>query len=169
MIKFAKIYIQILQKFEFINAFVVFLVMFVFYLIQYAKYSKMLIPPSYNGIGFNFSSLYLMLNEYFTPYLSFTSYEYQTKSTMGMLYSFFLNPDLKNINSTASIISNSSALIQNLRSEKSIPSPISIVIASMVKGLALYFRSSAKSTSSARESLPPETPTAIRSPASIIL
>ena len=81
------------------HAFVVFLVMFVFYLIQYAKYSKMLIPPSYNGIGFNFSSLYLMLNEYFTPYLSFTSYEYQTKSTMGMLYSFFLNPDLKNINS----------------------------------------------------------------------
>ena len=44
------------------------------------------------------NSLYLLINEYISPYLSFNTYDFQTKSTLGMLYSYFINPDFKNFN-----------------------------------------------------------------------
>ena len=73
-------------------------------IVQYAIINKMPIPINLDGIGLNLSSLGLMINEYISPYLSFLTPETQTKSTLGMLYSFFLNPDIKNINTIKILI-----------------------------------------------------------------
>ncbi len=71
---------------------------------QYISINKMAIPLNMDGIGLNLSSLGLLINEYISPYLSFVSPEIQTKTTLGMLYSFFLNTDFKNINTVKILI-----------------------------------------------------------------
>lgn len=98
-----KIYNYHLMKF-FNCAFVAFLVILPILIIQYALNSKFLIPRTMNGIGLNLNSIYLMLSEYFSPYLSFMSAENNTKSTLGLIYSFALNPELSNINSLKILI-----------------------------------------------------------------
>lgn len=98
-----KIYNYHLIKF-FNCVFVAFLVILPILIIQYALNSKFLIPRTMNGIGLNLNSIYLMLNEYFSPYLSFMSAENNTKSALGLIYSFTLNPDLSNINSLKILI-----------------------------------------------------------------
>lgn len=75
-----------------------------FLAVHYFVYIKYLIPPSTQVIGFNLNGLYLMLNEYISPYLSFVAPENQTKNTISMFYTFFLNPDLRNINSCKILI-----------------------------------------------------------------
>lgn len=70
-----------------------------FLAVHYFVYIKYLIPPSTQAVGFNLNGLYLMINEYISPYLSFMAPENQTKNTLGMLYTFFLNPDFRNVNS----------------------------------------------------------------------
>lgn len=77
---------------------VAFLIVLPILIIQYYISLKQLIPYSYKGIGLNLNSLYLLINEYISPYLSFNTYDFQTKSTLGMLYSYFINPDFKNFN-----------------------------------------------------------------------
>lgn len=71
---------------------------------QYIITSKLLIPNTYDGIGLNLNSIYLILSEYFSPHLSFLAPDTQTKSTLGLLWSFFLNPDIKNINTLKILI-----------------------------------------------------------------
>ena len=71
---------------------------------QYIITSKLLIPNTYDSIGLNLNSIYLMLSEYFSPHLSFLAPDTQTKSTLGLLWSFFLNPDIKNINTLKILI-----------------------------------------------------------------
>ena len=75
------------------SSMIAFLIIFPLAIFQSVIISKMLIPANLNGIGLNLSSLGLMINEYISPYLSFISPEIQTKTTLGMLYSFFLNAD----------------------------------------------------------------------------
>jgi len=82
-----------------LHSFIAFLCVFPILIIQYAIWTKLLIPETYGGFGFNLNLFYLMLNEYITPYLSFESSGVETKSTLGMLYSFFMNHSLKNLNS----------------------------------------------------------------------
>ena len=77
---------------------VAFLIVLPILIIQYYISLKQLIPYSCKGIGLNLNSLYLLINEYISPYLSFNTYDFQTKSTLGMLYSYFINPDFKNFN-----------------------------------------------------------------------
>ena len=83
---------------------IAFLIVFPILIIQYTINSKLLIPNTYEGIGLNLNSFYLMLGEYISPYLSFLAPEAQTKSTLGLLWSFFLNPNIKNINSLKILI-----------------------------------------------------------------
>ncbi len=85
-------------------SFISFLVVFIVLIIQYSINTKLVIPNTSQGVGLNFSSLYLLLSEYLTPYLSFMAPEYQAKTTMGLLYSFFLNPEIRNINSLKILI-----------------------------------------------------------------
>ena len=85
-------------------SFISFLVVFIVLIIQYSINVKLVIPNTSQGVGLNFSSLYLLLSEYLTPYLSFMAPEYQAKTTMGLLYSFFLNPEIRNINSLKILI-----------------------------------------------------------------
>ena len=59
---------------------------------------------NYTSIGFNLNGLYLVLNEFLTPYLSFNIDPNQSKTTLGMMYSFFLNPKISNINSLKILI-----------------------------------------------------------------
>lgn len=86
------------------RAFISFLIIFPILVVQYAHQTKLLISNNLNGIGFNISALYLMINEYITPFLSFSAPDNQTNSTIGMLYSIFLNYDFKSINSIKIII-----------------------------------------------------------------
>ena len=79
--------------------FITFLFIFPINIIQYSNYTKMLIPNSFEGIGVNLSSLYLTVNEFFSPFLSFITPETQSKTALGMLYYTFLNFDYKTINS----------------------------------------------------------------------
>lgn len=81
-----------------ISSLTAFLTIIPILIIQYYKTLKLLIPDTYHGIGFNFNSFYLMLSEFVSPYLSFNVADFQTKSTLGMLYSFFISPDLHNLN-----------------------------------------------------------------------
>ena len=74
-------------------------------IIQYINWTKLLIPETYNGIGLNLNSIYLTLNEFFSPYLSFESSSTQTKSTLGMIYSLFLNQNINEINALKILIS----------------------------------------------------------------
>ncbi|MBQ9149779.1 hypothetical protein IJX73_02500 [bacterium] len=85
-------------------SFIAFLIVLPILLIQSVINSKLVIPNTYNGVGFSFSGLYLLLSDYVSPYLTFMAPEYQSKSTLGLIYSFILNPDLKNINSLKIII-----------------------------------------------------------------
>ena len=85
-------------------SFVAFLVTLPVLIIQYAISTRLVIPNTFNGIGLNLSGLYLMFSDYISPYLSFLAPEVQTKSTIGLLYSFMLNPDLKSINSLKILI-----------------------------------------------------------------
>ncbi len=86
-------------------SFFAFLATFTILIIQYYNWTNTIIPNTYNGIGLNFNSLYLMINEFLSPYMSFNIPNIQTKSTLGMLYSFALNPDFKNLNSVKLFIS----------------------------------------------------------------
>ncbi len=79
------------------SAFFCFCLIFLLLIIQYGICSKLVIPNTYNSIGFNLEGLYLTINEYISPYLTF-SMQPSSKSTLGLLYSYFLNPDIKNIN-----------------------------------------------------------------------
>jgi len=79
--------------------FISFLVAFIVLIVHYFSKLNLLIPENYQSIGFNLNGLYLTINEFLTPYLSFNTDSSQTKTTLGMLYSFFLNPKLNNINS----------------------------------------------------------------------
>ena len=85
-------------------SFVAFLVVLPILIVQYAISARLVIPNTYNGIGLNLSGLYLMFSDYISPYLSFCAPEMQTKSTIGLLYGFMLNPDLKSINSIKILI-----------------------------------------------------------------
>lgn len=80
-------------------SFISFLLVFPILLTQYISNIKFVIPNTLDSIGLNFSSFYLMISEYVSPFLSFLAPETQTKSTLGLLYGYFLNPDIKNINS----------------------------------------------------------------------
>ena len=98
-----KIYLKLnmrLIAFSFIS----FLIVFPILLVQYAIQTKLIIPTNFEGIRLNLNSIYLMLSEYVSPYLSFYAPETQTKSTLGLLYGFFVNPDFKNINTIKIII-----------------------------------------------------------------
>ena len=83
----------------FIHSFIAFLVIFPIIITQYIIQSKLLIPNAVNGVGINFNSFYLALNDLISPYLSFEAPENQTKSTLGMLYAYFLNTGLSTISS----------------------------------------------------------------------
>ena len=93
-------YFSRLLNFSFIPFLIVLPILFV----QYIASTKILITNTQGGIGLNFSSLYLTFSEYLSPYLSFLAPENQTKSTLGLVYSFFMNPDLGNINSLKILI-----------------------------------------------------------------
>lgn len=82
-----------------IEGFFAFLVAFLPLVVHYFTKINLLIPDNYNRIGLNLNSIYLLLNEFTSPYLSFSAEIAQSKSTLGMLYTFFLNPDISNINS----------------------------------------------------------------------
>lgn len=71
---------------------------------QFVVNSKLVILNNYNGVGYSFSGVYLLLNDYISPYLTYLAPEYQTKSTLGLIYSFILNPDFQNINSIKILI-----------------------------------------------------------------
>ncbi len=86
------------------NSIIAFVIIFPITIIQYAIINKMPISLNNEGIGLNLYSLGLLINEYISPYLSFLAPEMQTKSTLGMLYSFFLNTDIKNINTIKILI-----------------------------------------------------------------
>ncbi|MBQ7287578.1 MAG: hypothetical protein IJW73_07455 [Candidatus Gastranaerophilales bacterium] len=86
------------------HAFYAFIIVLPILIIQYALSTKLIIPSNHAGIGLNFNAIYLMLSEYISPFLSFIAPENQTKSTLGMLYSFFLNSDLRNINTLKILI-----------------------------------------------------------------
>lgn len=87
-----------------IFSFYAFLSVFFILIIQYFNWTKMLIPETNSGVGLNLNSLYLMINEYISPYLSFDVPQSQTKTTLGMLYSLFVNFNLKNFNTIKIII-----------------------------------------------------------------
>ena len=95
--------IKIITIFGF-NSIIAFVIIFPITIVQYAIINKMPISLNNEGIGLNLYSLGLMINEYISPYLSFLAPEMQTKSTLGMLYSFFLNTDIKNINTIKILI-----------------------------------------------------------------
>ena len=86
-------------------SFFTFLATFTILIVQYYNWTNPIIPHTNNEIGLNFNSLYLMINEFLSPYMSFNIPNIQTKSTLGMIYSFVLNPDLKNLNSIKLLIS----------------------------------------------------------------
>ena len=86
-------------------SFFAFLATFTILIIQYYNWTNTIIPNTNNGVGLNFNSLYLMINEFLSPYMSFNVPSIQTKSTIGMLYSFALNPNFKSLNSTKLFIS----------------------------------------------------------------
>lgn len=85
-------------------SFFAFLVAFPILITQFVINSKLVIMNNFNGVGFSISGLYLMLNDYTSPYLTYFAPEYQTKSTLGLIYSFILNPDFQNINSLKILI-----------------------------------------------------------------
>ncbi len=87
-----------------IYSFITLLLTFPLIIVQYYNWTNVIIPNNYNGIGLNLNSLYLILNEYISPYLSFNTPEIQTNSVLGMIFSFFVNPDIKNINSIKILI-----------------------------------------------------------------
>lgn len=93
-----KVYLkQSVKLFNF--SFVCFLIVLPILLIRNGINSRVVISNTYDDIGFNLNALYLILSEYTSPYLSFLAPETQQKSTLGLLYGYFLNPDLKNLNS----------------------------------------------------------------------
>lgn len=98
-----KIYLKQSQKL-FNYSFISFLVIFPILLTQHIINSKLIIPNTFDDIGFNLSAFYLMLSEFTSPHLSFLAPESQTKSMLGLLYGYFLNPDIKNINSLKILI-----------------------------------------------------------------
>ena len=79
------------------------LIIFPFILAQYIISTNLLITDNINKIDLNFDSFFLTINELTTPYLSFEAPDYQTKSTLGMLYGLFLNKSF-NINSLKIIL-----------------------------------------------------------------
>ncbi len=81
-----------------IQSSVAFLIILPILIIQYIRWSKLLIPETYTGVGLNFNSIYLTVNEFLSPYLSFESFNMQNKSTLGMIYSYLLNQNLSEIN-----------------------------------------------------------------------
>ena len=85
-------------------SFIAFLVTLPVLIVQGIINSKLVILNNHSGVGFSLSGLYLMLSDYISPYLTFAAPEYQTKSTLGLIYSFILNPDLQNINSIKILI-----------------------------------------------------------------
>jgi len=85
-------------------SFIAFLVVLPILIVQAVVASKIVIPNTYNGVGFSFSGLYLLFSDYISPYLTFLAPEYQTKSTLGLIYSFILNPDFQNINTIKILI-----------------------------------------------------------------
>lgn len=98
-----KIYKFHLSKFINYN-FIAFLIILPILFIKYIYFTKQVITTAGGGVGLNFSSLYLLLNEYFSPYLSFLAPENQNKSTIGLIYSYFMNPNINNINSLKLLI-----------------------------------------------------------------
>ena len=80
------------------GGFSAFLVVFIILIIHYFSKINLLILDNYKSIGFNLNGLYLTLNEFLSPFLSFNVDTVKSKTTLGMLYSFFLNPDIRNIN-----------------------------------------------------------------------
>ena len=86
------------------HSFIAFLCIIPILITKYIIHVNTLIPNTENEIGFNFSSLYLAINDMISPYLSFEAPDFQTKSTLGMLYGYFLNPQLSNINSLKIIL-----------------------------------------------------------------
>ena len=98
-----KVYKKQLPKFL-ISAFACFMFCFPVFITQYIVNSKLVIPNTFDSVGLNLSSIYLMLSEYVTPFLSFLAPETQSKSTLGLLYSFFLSSDVKNINAIKMLI-----------------------------------------------------------------
>lgn len=92
-------------KTRFLNySFIAFLVVLPILIIQYGISARYVISNFHDGIGLNISSLFLMLSEYTSPFLSFISPENQTKSILGFIYSFYMNPELNNINSLKILI-----------------------------------------------------------------
>ncbi len=81
------------------HSFIAFLCTIPFLVTRYIVFTNTIIPNVENEIGLNFNSLYLAINDLISPYLSFEAPDFQTKSTLGMLYGYFLNPQLSNINS----------------------------------------------------------------------
>ncbi|MBR5305224.1 MAG: glycosyltransferase family 39 protein [Candidatus Gastranaerophilales bacterium] len=98
-----KIYLKQASKL-FSASFICFMISFPILLTQYIVNSKLVIPNTFDSIGLNLNAVYLMLSEYVSPFLSFLAPETQTKSTLGLLYGFFLNPDIKNLNSLKILI-----------------------------------------------------------------
>ena len=82
----------------FYSSLISFVVVFPILIIQYVRNLNYIIPNNYDSIALNFSSFYLLISEYITPYLSFSAPDFQTKSLIGIIYSFFLNSDITNIN-----------------------------------------------------------------------
>lgn len=79
------------------TAFISFLITLPLILTQLIIASNQIIVNT-EGIGLNFDSFYLLLNDFVSPYLSFNMPQNQTQTTLGLLYSFFINPKINNIN-----------------------------------------------------------------------
>ena len=92
--------------------------------------NKPIIPKSLSQLN---NDLNFMTVNQFTNKLDIENKEAEKKHKELSDKIYNVAKDLKNINSTASIISNSSALIQNLRSEKSIPNGLFFPLHSTTK------------------------------------
>lgn len=88
-------YVKLLIK-RILNVFVIILPIIIFKI--YYVFSS-LIPYQTNSIKLNFSSLYLLINEYISPFLSFEINPVFNFSNLGMMFSYFLNPSFNNLNS----------------------------------------------------------------------
>ena len=80
-------------------------VLFLVFVSQICFLNYKIITNYMQNVAINLNSLYLLINEFFSPYLSFNNQEITTKSTYGMLYTYFLNPDIRNLNQFKILIS----------------------------------------------------------------
>ncbi len=83
----------------FLISLIAFIVLSPILIIQFYNSIIQIIPDFYSGIGLNLTSFFLMINDYFSPYLSFDVPEFQSKTTLAMLYSYIKTCSFWNLNS----------------------------------------------------------------------